>query len=256
MQAILIDKVDGAQRATVTEISRDRLPGPDAGGEVTVRIEYSTVNYKDGLAMTGKAPVVRSFPMVPGIDFAGVVEDSTDSAWKAGDRVILNGWGVGEAHWGGLAQYARVKSKWLVRAPAAISSRAAMAIGTAGYTAMLCVQALERHGVTPGSGEILVTGASGGVGSVAIALLSKMGHTVVASTGKLGKRSSCAVSGLRRSSIATRFPHRASRLPRNAGQAWSTASARRRWPMHVRPPGIAAPSRHAAWPAAWTSRRR
>ncbi len=187
MKAILIDKVDGAQRVAVTEVSRDRLPAPDNGGEVTVRVEYSTVNYKDGLAITGKAPVVRSFPMVPGIDFAGVVEDSTDPAWKAGDRVILNGWGVGEGHWGGLAQLARVKAKWLVRAPAAISSRAAMAIGTAGYTAMLCVQALQRHGVAPGHGEILVTGASGGVGSVAIALLSSLGFTVVASTGKLAE---------------------------------------------------------------------
>lgn len=187
MKAILIDKVDGAQRVEVTELARDRLPGPDNGGEVTVRVEYSTVNYKDGLAITGKAPVVRSFPMVPGIDFAGVVEDSTDPAWKAGDRVILNGWGVGEGHWGGLAQLARVKAKWLVRAPAALSSRAAMAIGTAGYTAMLCVQALQRHGVAPGHGEILVTGASGGVGSVAIALLSSLGFTVVASTGKLAE---------------------------------------------------------------------
>jgi len=187
VKAILIEKVDGAQRVAVTDIERDRLPAPDAGGEVTVRVEYSTINYKDGLAITGKGPVVRNFPMVPGIDFAGVVEDSTDPAWTRGDRVILNGWGVGEAHWGGLAQYARVKAKWLVRAPAAIPSRAAMAIGTAGYTAMLCALALERHGVTPAQGPVLVTGASGGVGSVAIALLAKLGYSVVASTGKLAE---------------------------------------------------------------------
>jgi acrylyl-CoA reductase (NADPH) len=156
---------------------------------VTVRVDYSTVNYKDGLAITGKSPVVRSFPMVPGIDLAGTVTQSDHPRWKPGDRVLLNGYGVGETHWGGLAQMARVKGEWLVALPESLSEREAMAIGTAGYTAMLCVQALQRHwadaGVEPGTGEVLVTGANGGVGGVAISLLAGLGHTVVASTGRL-----------------------------------------------------------------------
>ncbi len=151
---------------------------------MTVQIEYSTVNYKDGLAITGKSPVVRKFPMVPGIDFAGIVESSISTAWRPGDRVLLNGWGVGEVHWGGFAQKARVNAEWLQRIPDSFTTRQAMAIGTAGYTASLCVDALVRHGLSPGQGEVLVTGASGGVGSVAIALLAKAGFNVVASTGK------------------------------------------------------------------------
>jgi acrylyl-CoA reductase (NADPH) len=151
---------------------------------VTVRIEYSTVNYKDGLAITGKSPVVRKFPMVPGIDFAGIVESSTSAAWRSGDRVLLNGWGVGETHWGGFAQKARVNAEWLQKVPESLTTRQAMAIGTAGYTASLCVDALVRNGLNPGLGDVLVTGASGGVGSVAVALLSKAGFNVVASTGK------------------------------------------------------------------------
>jgi len=150
-------------------------------------VAWSTLNYKDGLAITGKSPVVRRFPMVPGIDFAGTVTHSSHAAWKVGDKVILNGWGVGETHCGGLAQVARVKGDWLVPLPAAFTERQAMAIGTAGYTAMLCVLALERHGIQPADGEILVTGANGGVGSVAIALLAKLGYTVVASTGRLAE---------------------------------------------------------------------
>ena len=153
-------------------------------GEVAVRIDYSTLNYKDALAITGHGPVVRQFPMVPGIDFAGTVESSGHSAYKSGDKVVLNGWGVGETHWGGLAQKARVKADWLVPLPPAFTTRQAMAIGTAGYTAMLCVMTLERHGVTPDSGEILVTGAAGGVGSVAVAVLSKLGFRVAAMTGR------------------------------------------------------------------------
>jgi acrylyl-CoA reductase (NADPH) len=152
-----------------------------------VRVEWSTLNYKDGLAITGKSPVVRRFPMIPGIDFAGTVSESTNPAWQAGDKVVLNGWGVGETHCGGLAEVARVRGEWLVPLPAAFTTRQAMAIGTAGYTAMLCVLALERHGITPGDGEILVTGANGGVGSVAIALLAKLGYTVVASTGRVAE---------------------------------------------------------------------
>ncbi len=153
-------------------------------GDVDVRVEYSTVNFKDGLALTGRSPVVRVWPLTPGIDFAGVVETSTHAGFKPGDRVVLNGWGVGETHHGGYAQKARVKGDWLIKLPDAISTSHAMAIGTAGYTAMLCVMALEREGVTPDKGDIVVTGAAGGVGSVAVALLSKLGYRVVASTGR------------------------------------------------------------------------
>jgi len=149
-----------------------------------VRVEYSTLNYKDALAITGKAPVVRQFPMVPGIDFAGTVEHSSNPSYKSGDKVLLNGWGVGESHWGGLSQLARIKADWLIPLPAALTARQAMAVGTAGYTAMLSVMALERHGIRPGDGEILVTGAAGGVGSVAVALLSKLGFRVAAMTGR------------------------------------------------------------------------
>ena len=188
-KALLINKTDDAgYRCALTELDEAQLP---ASGDVTVRVDWSTLNYKDGLAITGKSPVVRSFPLVPGIDFAGTVTASEHPRWKAGDRVILNGFGVGESHWGGLAQMARVKGDWLVALPDGLDARDAMAIGTAGYTAMLCVMALQRHwaeaGVKPGSGEVLVTGANGGVGSIAIALLAGLGHTVVASTGRLGE---------------------------------------------------------------------
>jgi acrylyl-CoA reductase (NADPH) len=179
-KALLINKNETAQSVSITDIDESQLPE----AAVTVKVEYSTINYKDGLAITGKSPVVRKFPMVPGIDFAGVVESSTSDQWKAGDRVVLNGWGVGEGHWGGLAQKARVKAEWLIALPSAFSAKQAMAIGTAGYTAALCVNALEKAGVKPEAGEILVTGATGGVGSVAIALLAKAGYKVVASSGK------------------------------------------------------------------------
>lgn len=181
---LLITKPETGYRCELARIDEAQLPA----GDVTVAVAYSTLNYKDGLAITGKSPVVRSFPMVPGIDLAGTVTDSSHPRFKAGDGVLLNGWGVGEVHWGGLAQKARLKGDWLLPLPAAFTPRQAMAIGTAGYTAMLCVQALQKHwadaGVAPGSGEVLVTGAGGGVGSVAIALLSALGHTVVASTGR------------------------------------------------------------------------
>jgi len=179
-KAILIDKQAGTQSVRLADLSESQLP--DAA--VTVRVEYSTINYKDGLAITGKSPVVRKFPMVPGIDFAGVVEASSSEAWRAGDRVLLNGWGLGEAHWGGLAQKARVNAEWLQRIPERFSAQQTMAIGTAGYTASLCVNALIKQGLTPDRGEVLVTGASGGVGSVAVALLARAGFNVVASTGK------------------------------------------------------------------------
>src|SRR3954453_9081038 len=156
-------------------------------GDVTVRVEWSTLNYKDGLAVTGKAPVVRRFPMIAGIDFAGAVEASSHPAWKAGDKVICNGWGMGETHLGAYAEKARVKGDWLVGLPQGISTRDAMAIGTAGYTAMLSVLALEKHGLTPNNGPIVVTGAAGGVGSVATAVLSKLGYNVIASTGRVSE---------------------------------------------------------------------
>ena len=179
-KAILIEKDESGYRAGLTEVDEGRLPE----GDVTVAVSHSSLNYKDGLAITGKGPVVRSFPMVPGIDLAGTVTQSAHPDYRPGDSVVLNGWGVGETHWGGLAQQARVKGDWLVPLPAAFTTRQAMAIGTAGYTAMLCVLALERHGVTPSQGEVVVTGAAGGVGTVAVALLAKLGYTVVASTGR------------------------------------------------------------------------
>jgi acrylyl-CoA reductase (NADPH) len=182
-KALLIDKQNDKQTVQSTDLDEAQLP--DAA--VTVRVEYSTINYKDGLAITGKSPVVRKFPMVPGIDLAGVVESSQSDLWRQGDRVLLNGWGVGEGHWGGLAQKARVKAEWLQRVPETFTSQQVMAIGTAGYTASLCVDALVTRGLTADQGEVLVTGASGGVGSVAIALLARAGFNVVASTGKAGE---------------------------------------------------------------------
>lgn len=178
--AILIEKDEQGYRAGLRALEDDVLPE----GDVTVRVLYSTLNYKDALALTGQSPVVRKFPMVPGVDLVGTVEDSQHPNYRVGDHVILNGWGVGEAHWGGLSQRARVKGDWLVPLPLAFTPWQAMAIGTAGYTAMLCVLALERHGVTPEQGEVVVTGAAGGVGSFAVALLAKLGYTVAAVTGR------------------------------------------------------------------------
>lgn len=182
-KAILLSKTESTVEAKLTELDDSALPE----GDVTVRIDYSTINYKDGLALANKSPVVRKWPMVPGIDFAGVVEASSNAAFKSGDRVILNGWGVGEGHWGGLAQRARVKGDWLIAQPAGLTSRQAMALGTAGYTSMLCLLALERHGLTKDSGDVLVTGASGGVGGVAIMLLARAGYRVVASTRRMNE---------------------------------------------------------------------
>ncbi len=179
-KAILIEKHDDKQQATLKDIDESKLPE----GDVTVRVDCSTLNYKDALAITGKGPVVRQFPMVPGIDLAGTVEHTTNDAFAPGDAVLLNGWGVGEAHWGGLAEKACLDSRWLIPLPAAFTPRQAMAIGTAGYTAMLSVMALEKQGITPEQGKILVTGANGGVGSYAIALLARLGYQVVASTGR------------------------------------------------------------------------
>ncbi len=179
-KAIVIDKADTGQTVRLTDFDEKDL----MDGDVTVRVEWSTVNYKDGLAITGKAPVVRRFPMIAGVDFAGTVESSTHPKWKPGDQVVHNGWGLGETHLGAYAEKARVKGDWLVRRPVGISARDAMAIGTAGYTAMLAVMALERAGIDPSRGPVIVTGAAGGVGSVAVALLAKLGYTVAASTGR------------------------------------------------------------------------
>ena len=168
---------------TTPEVRFEDLTLPDLmDGDVTVRVEHSTINFKDGLAITGSSPIVRAWPLIPGIDFAGVVEASDNPDFKPGDRVVLNGWGVGEGHHGGYAQIARVKGDWLVKLPDGLTTDQAMAIGTAGYTSMLCVLGLERQGVTPDKGDILVTGAAGGVGSVAVALLAKLGYRVVASS--------------------------------------------------------------------------
>lgn len=178
-KALLLDNNPEFQ-ASVQSVDESRLPQ----GNVTVALSYSTLNYKDGLAITNKGPVVRQWPMVAGIDGAGTVVESSHADWQVGDLVIHNGWGVGEVHWGCLAEKTRLKGEWLVRLPTAFTPRQAMAIGTAGYTAMLCVLALEDHGLTPASGDVLVTGATGGVGSVAVALLSRLGYRVVAVTGK------------------------------------------------------------------------
>src|SRR5215216_2362538 len=182
-RAILIRKTDEGQSVGLADFDEKDL----MDGDVTVRIDWSSLNYKDGLALTGKAPVVRRFPMIPGIDFAGMVEASQHADWKPGDRVVLNGWGLGETHLGAYAEKARVKGDWLVPMPSGMTGREAMAIGTAGYTAMLAVLALERHGVTSDRGPIVVTGAAGGVGSVAVALLAKLGYHVIASTGRFAE---------------------------------------------------------------------
>ncbi|MEA9975635.1 MULTISPECIES: MDR family oxidoreductase [unclassified Pseudomonas] len=182
-KGILIEKDESGYRAGLSDISEDRLPP----GDVTLRVSYSTLNYKDGLAITGSGPVVRKFPMIPGVDLVGTVEHSSDAEFKVGDEVLLNGWGVGESHWGGLAEKARVEGKWLIPLPKGFTAAQAMAIGTAGYTAMLAVIALEEHGLRPDKGDVLVTGANGGVGSFAVAILAKLGYRVVASTGRVAE---------------------------------------------------------------------
>jgi acrylyl-CoA reductase (NADPH) len=184
-KAIRIDKADKGTTAALTQFDEAEL----MEGDVTIAVEWSTLNYKDGLAVTGKAPVVRRFPMIAGIDLAGTVEQSSHPQWKPGDKVICDGWGMGETHLGAYAEKARVKGDWLVRLPDGMSTREAMAIGTAGYTAMLAVLALEKHGLTPKNGPVVVTGAAGGVGSVAIAVLSKLGYHVIASTGRVSEAS-------------------------------------------------------------------
>jgi len=179
-KALYLTQEGKATRAELREMDEAELPA----GDVDVRVEWSTVNYKDALAVTGKGAIVRKWPMVPGIDLAGVVEASRSPDWKAGDRVVVTGWGLGESHWGGLSQKARLQAKWLLEVLPPFTTRQAMAVGTAGFTAALCVRALSRHGLEPGDGEVLVTGAAGGVGSIAVAILGGMGYTVVASTGR------------------------------------------------------------------------
>jgi len=179
-KALMVNNVDGAISAVVQSLDESSLPA----GDVLVAVDYSTINYKDGLVATGAGGLVKKYPHVPGIDFAGTVLESAHPVHKPGDRVVLTGWRVGELHWGGYAAKARVKGEWLVKLPASLSTKRAMAIGTAGYTSMLCVMALETHGIEPGAGEILVTGAAGGVGSVAVAILAKLGYATVAATGR------------------------------------------------------------------------
>jgi acrylyl-CoA reductase (NADPH) len=183
-QAYQIDKIDDTQHCQLKQLSDADL----MDGDVTVEVEYTTINYKDGLALTAKSPVVRKFPLIPGIDFSGTVIESSHAGFSVGDRVILNGFGVGEVHSGGYSQKARVNGDWLIHMPEGLNTRQAMAIGTAGYTAMLCVMALENHGVLPDHGDILVTGASGGVGSIAVAILSKLGYRLVATTGRMHEK--------------------------------------------------------------------
>lgn len=179
-KALVLEQHDNEVQSSLRDLTRDDLPNED----VLVAVEYSTLNYKDGLALNGKGKIVRSYPMVPGIDFAGTVVEAASGDFQPGDKVILTGWGVGERYWGGYAQMARVKPEWLVKLPNGLTTRQAMAIGTAGFTAMLCVLALEEHGLVPDGREVVVTGATGGVGSVAVAVLAKLGHHVVAATGR------------------------------------------------------------------------
>ncbi|RRJ84889.1 MDR family oxidoreductase [Aestuariirhabdus litorea] len=179
-KGLIIKKDDQGYRCELADIDESVLPD----GDVKIRVEYSTLNYKDALAITGKSPVVRQFPMIPGIDLVGTVEQSNSPDFKPGDRVLLNGWGVGEVHCGGLAEVASLKSQWLIRLPEGLNGKQAMAVGTAGYTAMLCINALEQNGLTPEQGPVLVTGANGGVGSFAVTLLSALGYQVIASTGR------------------------------------------------------------------------
>lgn len=217
-KAVLIEKDERGYRADVAELPDSRLPD----GEVTVEVEFSTLNYKDGLAITGKGPIVRSFPLVPGIDFAGVVSSSSDPTYTPGDRVVLNGWGVGEQHWGGLAQRAKVKADRLIKLPPSMPSRRAMIIGTAGYTAMLSVVALEKYGIRPGAGDVLVTGAGGGVGSMAIMLLHKLGFPSWLRPADRTRSPISRAWALPRSSTGHNCRSPASRCRRNDGSLRST----------------------------------
>lgn len=224
-EALLLAKTENGQAPSWTSLTEGDL----MEGDVTVRVTHSTVNYKDGLTITGKAPMVRRWPMIPGIDFSGIVETSTHPDFKAGDQVILNGWGAGETHFGGYAQYARVKGDWLVPLPEGLTAAEAMAIGTAGYTAMLSVLALEAHDVRPDKGPVIVTGAAGGVGSVAVALLSKLGYSVIASTGRPRKRPICARLERRKLSLARNCLARGNRSEESVLRELLIVSAATHW---------------------------
>ncbi len=220
-RALLVTKDGDRQSAAVTELTDADL----MEGDVTVAVEHSTMNYKDGLAITGKAPIIRKFPLIPGIDLAGRVLRSNDSRFQAGDRVVLNGYGLGEVHHGGYAERARVKGDWLIRLPDNISTAQAMAIGTAGYTAMLCVLALEKEGITPDKGDVLVTGAAGGVGSVAIALLASLAiASLPPPAGPSRKVTTYEDLAPMRSSMLVSFPEPETRWARSAGRAPSTSA--------------------------------
>ena len=229
-KAIVIEKVDSGTKAALTDFDEANL----MDGDVTVRVEYSTVNYKDGLAITGKAPVVRRFPMIAGVDFAGTVELSNHAAWKAGDKVVLNGWGCGETHLGAYAEKARIKGDWLVPLPKTISTRAAMALGTAGYTAMLAVMALERHGLHPPNGGVAVSGAAGGVGSVAVGILADRGYTVHAITGRPQEADYLKSLGAAEIIDRRSSPDPSGRSRRSAGPAQSTPWDRQCLPTSCR----------------------
>lgn len=245
-QALLASKTGDKITTRVVSLSeQDLMPG-----DVVVDVDYSNVNYKDAMAITGRAEVIRQFPLIPGIDFAGTVRTSSYPGIAAGDRVVANGWGLSQTHHGGYAQQARVKGEWLVKLPAALSTKDAMAIGTAGYTAMLSVLALEHGGLTPQHGDVLVTGANGGVGSIAIALLSGLGYQVVASTGRLEEGGYLRKLGPPRSSIAGRCRSRGRRSPAKDGPVPSTRSAATHWPTCWRRQSIEAWSPLAAWPRA------
>lgn len=221
-RALLVSKTEAGQSVEITQLSEsDLMPG-----DVTVTVSHSSVNYKDGLAVTGKSPIIRTYPLIPGVDFAGVVKSSTHREWQAGDHVLLGGWGVGESHHGGYAEMARVNGDWLVPLPKSFTASEAMAIGVAGYTAMLCVMALEEQGMTPDKGEILVTGAAGGVGTIAIALLSKLGFDVVASTGRMEEETFLKSLGATRTINRTEFntPPKALAKSRWAGAIDSVGS--------------------------------
>jgi hypothetical protein len=248
-KALLADKAGETITTGVVELDeRDLMPG-----DVSIAVDYSTVNFKDALAITGRADVIRQFPLIPGIDLAGTVEASSFPGIAIGDRVVANSWGLSQTHHGGYSQKARVKGEWLVKIPAPLSTKDAMAIGTAGYTAMLSVLALEHGGITPRGGDILVTGANGGVGSIAIAILSGLGYRVIASTGRPEEADYLRSWARRRSSIATLCRSREPLLPLKDGLAPSIPSAVTPWRTCWRKPGIAAWSPHAAWPRAWIS---
>lgn len=252
MQALVLEQLNGLIQPQIRELDTDQLPA----GDVTVDISWSGINYKDALAITGRGKIIRQFPMVPGIDFAGTVRHCDSERFQPGQSVILTGWGVGENHWGGLAELARVKSDWLVALPSGLDARKAMAIGTAGFTAMLCVMALEEGGVTPQSGDVVVTGASGGVGSTAVALLSALGYRVAAVSGRAENAGYLQQLGRNRCWNAANSAPTPGRWRNSVGRGRSTPSAIRCWQPCWRRWVTTPPLPPAAWPAASRCRPR